>query len=289
MIRYILFSFLILILGCDAKPLIPLSNKDTTSIIVNNFHVKKLPFPKDGYIIIDAEKTIYDIANNYNLLPQDIIEANNLKYPYTLSPNDRVLLPYPKMHLVKKSQNIYQISLIYAVSQSDIVELNNLRKPYKLKQGYKIKIPLEKDYSVIGLINKSKIIKKLEVINNTKIRSKFIIPVDGKIVKNFGPFDNGKQHNDGINLKVTKDQFIKASMSGKVAFVGSNLKSFGKMILIKHDRKYVTAYARINDFTVAEGDIVKQGQVIGKILKNNYLHFQIRKSRNPVNPAIYIN
>ena len=68
MIRYILFSFLILILGCDAKPLIPLSNKDTTSIIVNNFHVKKLPFPKDGYIIIDAEKTIYDIANNYNLL-----------------------------------------------------------------------------------------------------------------------------------------------------------------------------------------------------------------------------
>ena len=67
MIRYILFSFLILILGCDAKPLIPLSNKDTTSIIVNNFHVKKLPFPKDGYIIIDAEKTIYDIANNYNL------------------------------------------------------------------------------------------------------------------------------------------------------------------------------------------------------------------------------
>ena len=61
------------------------------------------------------------------------------------------------------------------------------------------------------------------------------------------------------------------------------------MILIKHDSNYVTAYARINEFTVAEGDNVKQGQVIGKILKNKTFHFQIRRSRNPINPELYIN
>ena len=88
---------------------------------------------------------------------------------------------------------------------------------------------------------------------------------------------------------VSTDQSIKASKSGKVAFVGSNLKSFGKMILIKHDSKFVTAYARINEFNVTEGDLVKKGQTIGKIYKNNSIHFQIRKSRNPVNPNLYIN
>ena len=109
------------------------------------------------------------------------------------------------------------------------------------------------------------------------------------MIKNFGPFDNGNQHNDGVDILVSSDQSIKASMSGKVAFVGSNLKSFGKMILIKHDNKFVTAYAKIDEFNVKEGDLVKKGQIIGKIFKNNSLHFQIRKSRNPVDPNLYFN
>ena len=109
------------------------------------------------------------------------------------------------------------------------------------------------------------------------------------IIKDFGPFDNGNQHNDGVNILVSTDQSIKASMGGKVAFVGSNLKSFGKMILIKHNSQFVTAYAKINEFNVKEGDLVKKGQTIGKIYKNNSIHFQIRKSRNPVNPNLYIN
>ena len=99
------------------------------------------------------------------------------------------------------------------------------------------------------------------------------------MIKDFGPFDNGNQHNDGVDILVSTDKSIKASMSGKVAFVGSNLKSFGKMILIKHDSRFVTAYAKINEFNVKEGDIVKKGQIIGKIYKNNSVHFQIRKSR----------
>ena len=47
--------------------------------------------------------------------------------------------------------------------------------------------------------------------------------------------------------------------------------------------------SKINEFNVMEGDLVKKGQVIGKIYKNNSVHFQIRKSRNPVNPNLYIN
>ena len=193
------------------------------------------------------------------------------------------------MHKVKQNQNIYDISLIYAVSQSDIVELNGLRKPYILIPDIELKIPLDKDYSVIGLVNKTKIVKQSNIASIPRIKSKFLFPVNGKMIKDFGPFDNGNQHNDGVDILVSTDQLIKASMSGKVAFVGSNLKSFGKMILIKHDSQFVTAYARINEFNVMEGDLVKKGQVIGKIYKNNSVHFQIRKSRNPVNPNLYIN
>ena len=283
------FFLLILIFGCNPDPIFPLSKKNISNVPVKNLSIEKLNFPKDGYIIVDNNQTVYDISNKFNILPQEIIRANNLNPPYELSKGQQIYLPYPLMHKVKYNQNIYDISLIYAVSQSDIVELNRLRKPYKLIPDVQIKIPLHKDYSVIGLINKTKIIKKSNATPVSKVNSKFLFPVNGKIVKDFGPFDNGNQHNDGVNILVSNDQSVKASMSGKVAFVGSNLKSFGKMILIKHDSKFVTAYARINEFNVMEGDTVKKGQIIGKIYRNNSIHFQIRKSRNPVNPNLYIN
>ena len=287
--HFLVFSLLIIITGCNPEPIFPLSKKDISTVSVKNLSITKLNFPKDGYITVDDNQTIYDIANIYNILPQEIIRVNNLKSPYKLLKGQQIFLPYPLMHKVKPEQNIYDISIIYAVSQSDIVELNRLRKPYKLIPDIEIKIPLQKDYSVIGLINKTKIKKKPNITSVPKINSKFLFPVNGKIIKNFGPFDNGNQHNDGINILVSTDQSIKASMGGKVAFVGSNLKSFGKMILIKHDSKFVTAYARIDEFSVMEGDFVKKGQIIGKIYSNNSIHFQIRKSRNPVNPNLYIN
>ena len=283
------FFLLIIVTGCNPKPIFPLSKKNLSNVPIKNYTISKLNLPKDGYITVNENQSIYDIANTYNILPQEIIRANNLKSPYEFSKNQKIYLPYPLMHKIKYNQNIYDISLIYAVSQSDIVELNGLRKPYKLIPDVEIKIPLRKDYSVIGLKNKTKIIKQMKDIPISKIKSNFIFPVNGKIIKKFGSFDNGKQHNDGVNILVSNDQPIKASERGKVAFVGSNLKSFGKMILIKHDSQFVTAYANINEFNVKEGDLVKKGQKIGRIYKNNSVHFQIRKSRNPVNPNSYIN
>ena len=287
--RHFFYFFLIVIAGCNPEPILPFQKKNISTVPVKNSSIAKLNFPKDGYITVDDNQTIYDVANTYNILPQEIIRANKLKPPFDLSKGQQIYLPYPSMHKVKQNQNIYDISLIYAVSQSDIVELNGLRKPYKLIPDVELKIPLNKDYSVIGLINKTKIFKQSKTLPISRINQKFLFPVNGKMIKDFGPFDNGNQHNDGVDILVSTDQSIKASMSGKVAFVGSNLKSFGKMILIKHDSQFVTAYARINEFNVMEGDLVKKGQVIGKIYKNNSIHFQIRKSRNPVNPNLYIN
>ena len=91
------------------------------------------------------------------------------------------------------------IFLIYAVSQSDIVELNGLRKPYKLIPDVEIKNTFDKDYSVIGLINKTKITKQSKTFQFLKL-IKISFPVNGKIIRDFGPFDNGNQHNDGVNI-----------------------------------------------------------------------------------------
>ena len=293
MIKIIIsFIFLLILVGCKNIDNSLFSNKN--NVPIKNILIKKDKFPKSGYVIPKKNETIYDLSNRYDILPQKIIKYNYLKKPYNISTKKRIYLPYPLIHHVKKDENIYELSMIYAVSQSDIVELNDLKKPYKLKPFTNLKIPLYKDYSLIGLEDKVKLenfkSKDVNALSKKNVDLlKFYWPAKGKIVKSFGSFDNGKQHNDGINIKVLEDKPILASMDGKVAFVGSNLKSFGNMILIKHNKVWVTAYARITEFKVSEGDFVKKGDIIGNVLKDETLHFQIRKSRNPVNPLLYLN
>ena len=52
----------------------------------------------------------------YNILPKEIIRANNLKSPYQLLKGQQIYLHYPLMHRVKYNQNIYDISIISFVT-----------------------------------------------------------------------------------------------------------------------------------------------------------------------------
>ena len=265
--------------------------KDLSSVKLTNVKLLKLNIPKDGYIYVNKGETIYSISNKYGLIPKNIIEANNLKQPFSLTKNQRLFLPYPLIHNVKNDDTIFSLSVQFAVNQSDIVELNNLKKPFELNEFQKIKIPLNKDYSVIGLTEKIKVSKRqiLTKNNNFVKAPMFIWPAKGKLLKKFGPHSNGKQHNDGVDIEVNENEEVIASFDGKVAFVGSNIKSFGNMILIKHDKKWITAYSKVGKTLVSQGDFVKKGDIIASMEDNNVLHFQIRKSRNPVNPEILLN
>jgi Membrane proteins related to metalloendopeptidases len=234
------FNFLIFLItlffisSCNNKSIF--IKKNVSSVPIVNFKYLQLDIPKSGYITVTKGETIYSIANKYQLIPKKIIEANNLKKPFLLEVDQKLFLPYPLIHIVKKDDTIYRLSIQYAVNQSDIVELNDLTKPFELSELQKIKIPLEKDYSVIGLAQKTKIVKMNFSNKSKKLKTipNFNWPAQGKIVKKFGPYSNGKQHNDGIDIEINDNKNIKASYDGKVAFVGSNIISFGNMILIKH-------------------------------------------------------
>ena len=76
---------------------------------------------------------------------------------------------------------------------------------------------------------------------------------------------------------------------GTVAYIGENLKSFGTLVLVKHDGGYITAYAHLDSVSVAEGDVVSSGQVLGQVgqtgrVTSPQLHFEVRLSRQPINP-----
>ena len=79
------------------------------------------------------------------------------------------------------------------------------------------------------------------------------------------------------------------SAPGTVAFVGTGLKSFGNLVLVKHEGGYITAYAHLSDILVKEGDVLTVGTNIGQVgmtgrVDSPQLHFEVRQSRTPINP-----
>ena len=87
-------------------------------------------------------------------------------------------------------------------------------------------------------------------------------------------------------------QPVLASAAGKVVYSGTGLRGYGKLIIIKHNNAYLSAYAHNNKLLVKEGQTVSRGQVIAEMGKTDSklvrLHFEIRKNGKPVDPLKYL-
>lgn len=119
---------------------------------------------------------------------------------------------------------------------------------------------------------------------------KFIWPVRGRVVSEFGAHDNGER-NYGINIAAPELEPIHAAADGSVSYVGNELRGYGNLMLIKHSG-YVTAYAHADHFVAEKAQWVKRGQVIGYVgttgdVRTPQIHFEIRRGprgETPLNP-----
>jgi murein DD-endopeptidase MepM/ murein hydrolase activator NlpD len=117
---------------------------------------------------------------------------------------------------------------------------------------------------------------------------RFRWPAEGRIVGKFGAVSGGAQ-NEGIDMAVPMGTEVHAAENGVVAYVGDELKGFGKLVLIRHADNWVTAYAHNDELLVKRGDQIRRGQVIAKSGKSGgidqpLLHFELRKGSQPVDP-----
>ncbi|MDE2133614.1 MAG: M23 family metallopeptidase [Alphaproteobacteria bacterium] len=124
--------------------------------------------------------------------------------------------------------------------------------------------------------------------NTPRPDAQFAWPVNGRLLSNFGSAAGGER-NDGINIAASTGEPIHASADGTVSYAGNDLKSYGNLVLIKHDGNYVTAYAHCERMLVNRGDRVAKGQVIATAgstgdVNEPQLHFEIRRGITPVDP-----
>jgi lipoprotein NlpD len=116
----------------------------------------------------------------------------------------------------------------------------------------------------------------------------WVWPAKGKVVVGFSETANLK----GIDIAGASGEPVIASAGGKVVYVGNGLRGYGKLVIVKHNKTWLSAYAHNREILVKEGQQVTKGQKIAEMGNTDAdtvkLHFEIRRLGKPVDPARYL-
>ena len=114
-------------------------------------------------------------------------------------------------------------------------------------------------------------------------------PAKGRILKGFSASSEGKK---GVDIGGSEGQTVIAAADGKIVYSGSGLRGYGQLIIIEHNKKYLSAYAHNSVLRAKEGDRVTRGQPIAEMGKTGtsrvMLHFEIRRDGKAVDPVRYL-
>lgn len=179
-----------------------------------------------------------------------------------------------KYHVVKKGDTLYSISRRYNVSVKRLIEYNRIKSSKAIEPGQRIYLPSD---------------QKTE---SQKIPSvKFGWPLKGKLTSKFG-MRFGIPHK-GIDIAAPFGTKVLAAYDGEVALVESRPRGLGNVIILKHEKDFMTVYGHNSKILVKEEQRVKKGQPISLVGSSgwstgSHLHFEIRYKGEALDPLDYL-
>lgn len=250
-----------------------------------------------GTATVQYGDSISEIAQRYDVPLDSLIVANKLSSPYTIYPTQRLILPPPRTYKVQSGDSIYEISRMFSTTQTSLVRINNIKKPYHIRVGQVLKLPMPQRVNRYASKPQPKSVQRLKrkVVKQAPQLSgngAFSVPVQGNIISSYGPKDGGL-HNDGINIAAAKGSRVNVAQNGVVAYVGDGIEGYGNLVLVRHDKGYITAYAHLDQIAVTRGAVLNKGQKLGTVgssgnVDRPQLHFEIRKGTKALNPTLLL-
>ena len=220
-------------------------------------------------------------------------------------------------HRVRRGETLYSIAFQHGKDFRTLARINGIRKPYTIYVGQKIRlIPFKKTARKASRTEKKASVRKKtststqkkstktlkKNINSNKKTTKQLSnqgfvkgkiywqwPTNGLIINKFSKRSATRK---GIDIAGRLGQPVKAAAAGKIVYSGSGLRGYGRLIIVQHNERFLSAYAHNRKLLVKEGQQVKQGQRIAEMGKSGTdrvkLHFEIRSNGTPVNPLRYL-
>lgn len=233
-----------------------------------------------------------------------------------LRPSDVQIGYEPIRHTVKRGETAFSIARLYGVSVRSLAEWNGLGNDFTIRERQILLIPpaqpgapatstrpqareavtepgqgsptptppsasqpLPKDTTNTPVEKPAA--PKLEQTATSNAQMSY--PVEGKIIRTY---QKGK--NNGIDISAPAGTPVKAADSGTVAAITTDADNV-TIVVIRHADNIMTVYYNVDDVSVGKGTKVTRNQAIAKIpAKNNYVHFEVRKGFEIVDPMPFL-
>lgn len=188
---------------------------------------------------------------------------------------------------VRGGDTLFAIARRYGTTVRAIAEANHLASTHRLKVGQRLTVPLA---SGGGTAPARELTTTQSTLTTTATARGFIWPARGLLTSRYGW--RYRRHHDGIDLAAPHGSPIYAARAGRVAFAGWYY-GYGRAVIIDHGEGLTTLYGHASSLLVRTGEMVRRGQVIGRIgctgsCTGPHLHFEVRIGGRAVNPLRYL-
>ena len=197
----------------------------------------------------------------------------------------------PGFHTVRRGDTLYSIAFRNELDWRALARWNAIGAPYTLEIGRELRLtppaatrtPPAKQGPASRAHPPSA--SRPAPLPPPTVRLAWGWPAQGTLVARFKP---GSATARGIDLAGVRGDAVRAASDGRVVYVGSGLVGYGKVIIVKHDDRYLSAYAHNDRFLVEEGATVKRGQQIAAMGlgpgQRALLHFEVRLDGRAIDP-----
>lgn len=233
----------------------------------------------------------------------------------------RIVTNRPKTHIVIPGDTLFSIAWRYGLKYEVLAKHNGISPPYIIRPAQVIRLdvasPAASGAGIQG--TRPAVTGKQPAYDNTRepatTQKKPSVRQENKTATNAntankkqvwsapqwrwpgkGPllssFQGTNALNKGIDLGGKLGEPVFAAANGQVVYSGSGLRGYGKLLIVKHNETFLSAYAHNDRLLVKEGDLVKAGQRIADMGSSGTdrvkLHFEIRRDGTPVDPLKFL-
>jgi lipoprotein NlpD len=198
----------------------------------------------------------------------------------------------PDTHIVRSGETLFSIAFRYGKKPEDVARWNRLGDGSLIYPGQVLRLSPPSGSTARNTSSTASTSRPapqpLPKIPDQP-SPQWAWPTGGRINVEFGAKPGP---GTGVLIDGKSGQAILAAAPGRVVYAGSGLIGYGRLIILKHNDTYLSAYGYTKSLLVKEGQEVKTGQRIATMgegpERKPRLHFEIRRNGKPVNPRQFL-
>ena len=258
----------------------------------------------DTYTVKKGD-TLYSIGLEFGDDYKEIAQNNNINAPYNIRVGQQLKIKNnnPASNKPAEANNNDDVVIKPLNNDSQITQAQNssvgpadvpsLNSPKAMREPYSEQAASNNTAAAKSAETKSPEVKPAEAKPaDSALASEDAIdwgaPTKGKIKTAFNEGASAK----GIDIEGAMGQDINAAGNGKVIYNGSDLRGYGNLVIVKHNKDYLSVYAHNSKILVKEGQNVLKGQKIAEMGNSGTdaikLHFEIRYQGKSIDPTKFL-